>query len=655
MKNKSFDPDKFLRESQEFDPDKFLAEVAPEEPVNEYENIGAFSEENPMIKGAYSIGQRLSNVLDKPRSAVLGPVIQAATLGHPLETIKKEYTNLEPQPESSFVGRFRELAPNQQPLMDRPSEDVLQGERIKAASKLWLQQKFPKAYGVASNIVPSDIPGMAADVLLTQSIPKIPVSGMTSKVSGALEDMASLNREKSLVNEVNLTGSKAAKDIAQLKTQKIANTLERYKLSDKLANPNELKDAISGRKELRVDRLGNEIPMKVTPGILDELGNELKAGSDFLTEKLGPVDVKEIADKVVEKMTNEFKRESSGVSFNQMDAQKLKDNVYSVLKVGEGENNRNFGSLIDSKRSSAKYYFDLKNDPATPKVAGPSLTAIHKEIWDEIDNYVNEKAGFDPDLRGFARQNSDMSDLLQAEEMLAGARQKSIASPSLLDIAAGGGIGYGIGSMVGRPEYGAFIGGGIGAMKNAASSLVDTFPARIAQGQQAAASRVSPITGISPMSSTAAATGVSRQPQSIPNEFEAMVMRRGLVQNIADYEIPRSSKEILSNKDIAFAKVAQVENDPNILSGLKDALDKHPEKLKTILPVLVTQFPNLFTADKYNRVDGRIFHPDPMIQEKLKMDAKRDIDARKDGMTNTERIMLMNGLNRDGSLPDTFQ
>lgn len=664
MKSK-FDPDKFLNDVKEFDPDAFLREIgSPYEapPVKEEGQIGDFSEENPLIKGAYSISSRLSSILDKPRSAILGPAIQAATFGHPIETIKKEYTSLEPQPESSFVGRARELIPGQTPIMDPYAKDVAEGESVKAAAKMWLEQKFPKAYGVMSNIVPSDVPAMAADVALSQKLPEIPVSKMASKISSRLEDAASLNREKSLINEVDLTGSKAAKDIAQLKTQKIGNTIERYGLDRTLSNPVELKDALSGKKTLQVDSSGNEVIRTVSKGIIDQLGDELRAGSEFLTEKVGPVDVKEIADNVVEKMTNLYKKESSGVPFNQMDAQKLKDSVYSILKVGPENNNRSFESLIDSKRSSAKFYFDLKNDPATPAVAGPSLTATHKAIWDEIDNYVNQKAGFDPDVKGFARQNSDMSDLLQAEEMLLGAREKSLKAPSMLDIGVGAGLGYGVGQMVARPEYGAFIGGGIGAMRGMAGQVRETVPARLARMQKGLANKVAPITSIPAVSPTAMtiqnlpSNNQGRAPQSVnvPSIQQQMMMRRNLVENLADFEIPRSSKDILNNKELVFAKVAQATNDPQILDGLKDALDKHPEKLKTVLPVMVTQFPNIFSADKYNRVDGRIFHPDPMMQEKLRSDAKMDIEAKKGQMSNTERIMLLNGINRDGSLPDSF-
>lgn len=147
----------------------------------------------------------------------------------------------------------------------------------------------------------------------------------------------------------------------------------------------------------------------------------------------------------------------------------------------------------------------------------------------------------------------------------------------------------------------------------------------------------------------------SSMTSKIPTQQEQYMMRRGLVENLADYQVPRNTQQILANKDMVYAKVAQAINDPAMLEGLKDALNKHPDKLKSILPVLVTAQPQLFEADKYNRVDGKVFHVDPMMQEKLRNDAKKDIEAKKDTMTNTERIILLNGLYRDGSLPDSFQ
>ena len=654
MKNK-FDPDKFIADNEkEFDPDKFIADMEPEQEIvseDKVSNIGSFSEENPLIKGAYSVGDKLS-YLDKARSAVMGPLIQAATLGSPIETIKKEYTNLEPQPESSFVGRAREIFPNQNPIMDTPIEDIEQGERLKAASKAWLQNKFPKAYGVASSMVPSDVAAMPIDMVLSQKMPSIPVGKVTSLISSKLDDMAVLNREKTLVNEVGQTGSKAAKEIDSLKTQKVTNTLERYGVSGKLKNPYELKKSLSGETRLSYDSNGNQVPTKVSKGIIGQLGDELRMGADHLTNKIGNVDIKNIADKAIEKLEGAYRSESSAVPFGPKESETLKKQIYSILKVKEGDNYRPFDSLIDSKRNSAKYYFDLKNDPATPMVAGPSLTASHKAIWDQIDNHIDDVALTDPDVSAFARQNSDMSDLLNAEEMLGGARQQSIMSPNLIDIGAGAGIGYGLGTAVGSPQYGAFIGGGIGAMRGAATEVRTTIPARIGSAQQSLANKISPITQVQTGNPMANMTATIR---SIPTQQEQYMMRRGLVENLADFQVPRSASAILSNKDMVFAKVAQATNDPAILEGLKESLSKHPDKLKSILPVLVMQFPQLFEADKYNRVDGRIFHPDPMMQEKLRNDAKNEVESRRDKMTNTERIMILRGLNMDGSLPESIQ
>lgn len=131
------------------------------------------------------------------------------------------------------------------------------------------------------------------------------------------------------------------------------------------------------------------------------------------------------------------------------------------------------------------------------------------------------------------------------------------------------------------------------------------------------------------------------------------IMNRSLVENLADFEIPRDSKSILEKKDMVLAKVAQITNDPNILAGLKDALEKHPDKLETIIATMSTQFPNLFVADKYNRVNGKIFHPDPMVKQQMINRAYKDVNNK--AKTNTEKIMLHDGLNRDGSLPESFQ
>lgn len=622
-----------------------LQNLANKPPVDTESHFGEFSEKNPLIKGAYEYGGKIISALDKPRSAILGPVIQAATLGHPIETAKAEFSNLAPQAESSFTGRLRELMPNQTPILDTYTKDITQGENVKAAAKMWLENRFPKAYSVASSVVPSDMAGMAMDTLTAHIIPEIPTGNLASRISNRLESAASLNREKSLINEANLSGTKAAKDIDNLKTQKIANTLERYNLDHKLSNPYELKKAISGETKLGFDQSGNEVNQEISPGVIDELGIELRMGSDHLTNKLGRVDIKEFADNVIKKMSGNYGGESSGVKFNSRDFNTLKDQVYDVLKVDQGNNYRPFDSLIDSKRNSAKYYFDLKNDPATPMVAGPSLTNTHKAIWDEIDNFVNNKALLDPDVKGFARQNSDMSDLLNAQEMLTGSRAKKLTAPGLIDIAAGTGLGYGVGNLVGKPEYGAFIGGGIGAMKGAATDIRESFPARIAVAQQNLAYKISPITGIAPTTPATASMGII---QSIPTQQQQLMMRKNFVENLGEFKIPRTVQGILDNKKLVLAKIAQATNNPQITSTLEDSLNMHPELLKSTLPALIMQFPQLFSPSKYQSwVDGKLLDPTGLEQKKAYDSIENNMN-----MSRTQKAMIQSGINRDGSFPE---
>lgn len=145
-----------------------------------------------------------------------------------------------------------------------------------------------------------------------------------------------------------------------------------------------------------------------------------------------------------------------------------------------------------------------------------------------------------------------------------------------------------------------------------------------------------------------------RSPQSIPTPLQAQAMGRGLVENLADYEIPRNSSAILANKQAVLAKVAQTTDNPQIVQMLDDALTKHPDKLEPIIQTISMQFPDLFTTDKYNRVDGKIFHPDPMIKQQMIQKAY-DAVKNRSNLSNTEKAMLWNDLNKDGSLPDSFQ
>lgn len=102
----------------------------------------------------------------------------------------------------------------------------------------------------------------------------------------------------------------------------------------------------------------------------------------------------------------------------------------------------------------------------------------------------------------------------------------------------------------------------------------------------------------------------------------ANTFKSPLPMQLVEYQIPRDSNQILQNKDVVIAKIAQMSNNPVMTDMFKDAIEKHPEKLSKVLPALVMQFPDLFESDDYNRVDGKIF--DPTLKQKALKDIQND-------------------------------
>ncbi len=264
-----------------------------------------------------------------------------------------------------------------------------------------------------------------------------------------------------------------------------------------------------------------------------------------------------------------------------------------------------------------------------------------------FDIYITNlgKAG-DNDVGQFILANSELSDLLTAKDITAGAKTNNMLGASLAEAAMMAGGGLAVGDALGHPIVGASIGGGLGAARSLSRDMGSQLPSRIANVQQAAADYLRPSQGLKSLSPLTSAGVVA----NIPDMQQQMLMRRGVVENLADYEIPRTAREILANRQTVLAKIAQATNDPNIVNVLGDALNKHPDKLSAIMPSLIMnpQFQNIFRANKYQTwVDGKIL--DPMERQK----AYNEVNNRAD-LSNTQKIMLQDGLNRDGSFPESF-
>lgn len=124
-----------------------------------------------------------------------------------------------------------------------------------------------------------------------------------------------------------------------------------------------------------------------------------------------------------------------------------------------------------------------------------------------------------------------------------------------------------------------------------------------------------------------------RSPQSVPNIPEMLLK----------VKIPRTSEGVLKNKEVVLAKVAQ--QDPTFYPILKEFIEERPDELGDLLPKLIATTPAAFERDPYNRVDNKV------MDQASKLKAINDTMRRND-MTNTEKISIIDNLNSTGEFLD---
>ncbi len=620
-----------------------------EEQAPVYEQVEPTLEEQTNTGMLYDVAEKLKyldTIRSKAFAVTAGPVFDLAQGKDPSIAIKKEFESLEPQGQSSFAGRFREIFPDQKPLMDTPVQDIVQGEHVKGMAKQWAQKEFPRTYETLSSVVPSDIPGSALDMVTGElALKKIPQSGIVN----TLDDAASVNREKGLTRVMDSNQDRAKVNTEQVNNQKIkivGDTLEKYGVANEIKDPEKLHNILSGEPGTEFDQFGRQRSTK-GKGLINEISDSVRSSAEYFTYKLGNVDISKMADDIVKKLSGEAGDKNSLVPFSDESHVKLSNNLQSRLKIGQEGTSRSFQDLIDMKRNAADAIYEIKNNPQTYGIQGVTDLKVNKAIWDWVDDYITNlgKAG-DNDVGQFILANSELSDLLTAKDITAGAKTNNMLGASLAEAAMMAGGGLAVGDALGHPIVGASIGGGLGAARSLSRDMGSQLPSRIANVQQAAADYLRPSQGLKSLSPLTSAGVVA----NIPDMQQQMLMRRGVVENLADYEIPRTAREILANRQTVLAKIAQATNDPNIVNVLGDALNKHPDKLSAIMPSLIMnpQFQNIFRANKYQTwVDGKIL--DPMERQK----AYNEVNNRAD-LSNTQKIMLQDGLNRDGSFPESF-
>jgi hypothetical protein len=126
-----------------------------------------------------------------------------------------------------------------------------------------------------------------------------------------------------------------------------------------------------------------------------------------------------------------------------------------------------------------------------------------------------------------------------------------------------------------------------------------------------------------------------RAPQSIPNIPEMLLKAK----------IPRTTEAVLKNQKVVLAKIAQQDPTGNFYHMFKEMIEERPDELPQFLPKMIQMSPQFFEADPYQRVDNKI------LDQNLKLKAINDTMRRED-LTSTEKIEIIDNLNRTGEFLD---
>lgn len=623
-------------------------DIAAELEAFDTQDEGPNLEESLGFNRFYGLAEKAAKIvgpLAKPITVPMATVLETATEGPAAgaEALKGELSQLQPTAKSSMAYQLNKIPGMNEPIMETPGKDVLQGEKTKAMAKLWLQKNFPKAYEFASKATPGDVVGATADIGLGEAVAPY-TTGTVNKglkrVGGTAFNKAVSNSEKAIERMSSLSGENAAEASNTLRTRKAAITAMEYGLTNKLKNPEEFHLALSGERQIVPDKLTGKKSVKASGGLIDGLTEHVNELADEAGKSTGPLDIKKIENDVYNTMAQKLSDPNSGATWNPEIATGLRQRINNFFKTTphdlsdaeaammagrpeeamamQGEYNkgnmRDFKSVVKLKRAAADKVYEINKNPEIYGVEGATDKAVFKEIWDQIDNKVNQIAKGGNEAAGsLVKYNSDLSDMLHLKNMTQNARLEGLSSLSLPEMILGTAATTAAASAVGMP-----MGGLAYVPARAAMKMSETnFPAYMAPIQHGIADiSKNAISGVNQLSKAPArAVGLGMA-------SSGRIGQINLPLQLVKYQIPRNSSEILANKDVVIAKIAQMSNNPVMTDMFKDALEEHPEKLPKVLPALVLQFPDLFEPDDYNRIDGKIL--DPQLKQKALKDIQND-------------------------------
>jgi hypothetical protein len=330
-------------------------------------------------------------------------------------------------------------------------------------------------------------------------------------------------------------------------------------------------------------------------------------------------------EKSVRSYLNELKSRTNQFSNNDMsvkDLQTLKRNIDKDIRELTFDKAKT--GLSDQAAATQRNLLDIRTD----------IREIIKEKISTVDSVISDYV---------TAQNERISGLFDVKGLLKDVDLKELKKPELTQILSsivwGGGAGLLAGSVAGAATgHGGFALTGLAAgsiypaVRQVGKVMGAQTPGALGRGALKAGKALESAPGVvvpfrEGLRSQRPEEGQGRTPQSLPEQ-------------LIRFKIPRTTQGVMKNADIIIAKTAQQQ--PEMLPTVIDIVKNNPERVPELMSFAASTMPEMFELDEYERFDGAV--------STAKMNIARADLMRDPNLSNTERIKLVNRLNKTGKM-----
>jgi hypothetical protein len=318
----------------------------------------------------------------------------------------------------------------------------------------------------------------------------------------------------------------------------------------------------------------------------------------------------------------------------------------STLSLSElQELRKNVGKLVSDRTFYAKADQNVKLES---DVLAEMYRELGKVIKSDLDgkkvrlgNEVIDAGEF------YETQNNRMKQLMDVQSLLEftpteALKQSDVLATIMSMVSQGGVMGATsiLGEGLGIPYSSSIglMGAGLGMSATAGKAVKEAAPEYLSSIFATAAKvppTVYPRGVIQYMREGKPVSEFGREPQSI--EFTP--------REIIDFKIPRSTDAIVQNKDKVLAKFVQKGIPDEMIETVTMALNGDADDIANIMPLIMTQMPDMFEKSKYKVFDGKFLDPN----DKAKA---ADSISKRDDLSSIERAKMINKINRNNEVPE---